>query len=192
VTGLATGAAAVAAVPAALVLLLGAGFSSTEEPAPRPWTGTAAGPGGAPTPYTGASTGCSLPDPTGTGGCVTGATAWLLDQVARHIHTGPVTCWDAHAWNPTSDHPRGRACDYTIGHSGRMPTAAQVAEGWRLATWLRSHAGPLHVAYVIWRGHIWSAARDTAGWRPYSGGGIYDPADITGGHYDHVHVSLTD
>jgi hypothetical protein len=192
VTGLATGAAAVAAVPAALVLLLGAGFSSTEDPAPPPWTGAAARPGDVPTPYTGASTGCSLPDPTGTGGCVTGATAWLLDQVAQHIHTGRVSCWDAHAWNPTSDHPRGRACDYTIGRPGRMPTAAQVAQGWRLATWLRAHEGPLHVAYVIWQGRIWSAARDTAGWRPYTGGGVYDPADITGGHYDHVHVSLTD
>jgi hypothetical protein len=190
VTGLATGAAALVAVPAALVLLLGAALSSAEEPTPSRPTGIAAG--SAPTPYTGASTGCSRPDPTGTGGCVTGAIAWLLDQVARHIDTGPVTCWDAHAWNPTSDHPRGRACDYTIGRPRRMPTGAQVAQGWRLANWLRAHAGPLRVAYVIWQGRIWSAARGTDGWRPYSGGGIYDPADITGGHYDHVHVSLTD
>jgi hypothetical protein len=78
VTGLATGTAAVATVPATLVLLLGAAFSSPEQPTPPPLTGTAARPGDAPTPYTGASTGCSLPDPTGTGGCVTGATAWLI------------------------------------------------------------------------------------------------------------------
>lgn len=191
-TGLAAGGAALVALPAALVLLLGAGFSAGDE---RPFPSTPPGSalaGTAPAPYAGASTGCSLPDPTGTGGCVTGATVWLLDQVARHIHTGPVTCWNAHAWNPTSDHPRGRACDYTIGRSGHMPAHEQIAEGWRLATWLRANAGPLHVAYVIWQGRIWSAARDAAGWRIYSGGGVYDPTDITGGHYDHVHVSLTD
>jgi hypothetical protein len=29
-------------------------------------------------------------------------------------------------------------------------------------------------------------------WREYTGGGVYDPEDPTGGHYDHVHVSLKD
>lgn len=146
--------------------------------------------GTAPTPYAGPATGCVLPDPTGTGGCVTAATAWLLQQVAAHIHRGPVSCWDAHAWNPSSDHPKGRACDYTIGRGGTFPAAADVRQGWALANWLRAHAGPLHVSYVIWQGRIWSVARDHEGWRPYAGGGVYDPTDPVGGHYDHVHVSL--
>ena len=35
--------------------------------------------------------------------------------------------------------------------------------------------------------------RDQNGWgRPYTGGGIYDPTDATGGHYDHIHLSVTD
>lgn len=151
--------------------------------------GGAAGAGAAPVAYPGGATGCTIPDPTGTGGCVTGATAWLLQQVAERVHQGPVSCWDAHAWNPTSDHPKGKACDYTIGRAGTFPGAADVGRGWVLAQWLRTYARPLHVSYVIWQGRIWSLDRDSEGWRPYSGGGVYDPTDPVGGHYDHVHVS---
>ena len=42
----------------------------------------------------------------------------------------------------------------------------------------------------IWQGRVWSTARAGQGWRPYTGGGIYDPSDPTGGHFDHIHVSL--
>jgi hypothetical protein len=149
-----------------------------------------AGVAGAPAPYPGGATGCVLADPTGTGGCVTGATAWLLGQVAA-VHTGPVSCWDAHAWNPASDHPKGRACDYTIGRLGTFPGPADTAAGWALAHWLRANAAALRLSYVIWQGRIWSTSRDSEGWRPYSGGGVYNPGDATGGHYDHIHVSLT-
>ncbi len=99
--------------------------------------------GSAPAPYPGGATGCVVPDPTGTGGCVTGATAWMLDQVAAHVHQGPVSCWDAHAWNPTSDHPKGKACDYTFGRSGAFPGPADIRRGWALAQWLRTYAADL-------------------------------------------------
>ena len=46
------------------------------------------------------------------------------------------------------------------------------------------------VAICGWQGHIWSIARDADGWRPYNGGGMHDPASITGGHYDHLHVTV--
>jgi hypothetical protein len=148
--------------------------------------------GSLPDRYAGGPSGCAVPDPTGTGGCVTQATAWLLAQVAAHVHQGPVTCWDAHAWNPSSDHPKGRACDYTIGRLGDFPRRADVLRGWALAEWLRTCAAALHVSYVIFQGRIWSLRRAREGWRPYSGGGVYDPTDPTGGHYDHVHVSLSE
>ena len=148
--------------------------------------------GSPPSAYVGGVTGCVISDPTGTGGCVTGATAWLVTQVAAHIHRGPVSCWDAHAWNPSSDHPKGRACDYTIGRLGDFPRRADVLRGWALAEWLRTYARALRVSYVIFQGRIWSVARAAQGWRPYSGGGVYDPTDPTGGHYDHVHVSLSE
>jgi hypothetical protein len=139
--------------------------------------------------FSGSSTGCTVPDPSGTGGCVTPALAYLLRQVSATFPHRPVSCWDAHAWNPTSDHPKGKACDFTFGTLGVMPGPTDTAAGWQLAKWLRVNAGPLHVAYVIWQGHIWSRSQDAAGWRAYTGGGVYNPAQPTGGHYDHVHVS---
>lgn len=62
--------------------------------------------------WTGARGGCSVPDPTGTGGCVTPTTAWMLAQVQQAFPGLSVSCWDAHAWNPKSDQPVGRGCDY--------------------------------------------------------------------------------
>jgi len=147
-----------------------------------------------PEPFAGPASGCAVPDPSGTGGCVTAATAWLLLQVPADVGTvrpRSVTCWDAHAWNPRSDHPKGRGCDYTIGRLGHRPGGADRARGWALAHWLRAYAGLLKVSYVIWQGRIWSQEHDAQSWRPYDGGGVYDPKDVTGGHFDHVHVSLS-
>ncbi len=58
-----------------------------------------------------------------------------------------------------------------------------------MAEWLRANADALDVSYVIWAGRTWSPSRASEGWRPYTGGGVYDPTDATGGHHDHVHVS---
>ncbi|MBF5083096.1 hypothetical protein [Quadrisphaera sp. INWT6] len=142
------------------------------------------------TPFTGAGGGCTIFDPTGTGGCVTPATAWLLQQAGARFGQQPTSCWDAHAWNPTSDHPKGRGCDVTFGTAGRFPGESDKAAGWVFAMWLVSNAKALHVSYVIWQGQIWSTARAGEGWRTYTGGGVYDPTSPVGGHYDHVHVSV--
>lgn len=175
-----------------LVVLLGGAISSSEVGptlAPTlPAGDTAPAAAGA---FTGASSTCSVPDPTGTGGCVTPATAWVLTQIQATFGPRPASCWDAHAWNPTSDHPAGRACDVFYGRAGHFPGPDDVAAGWRLATWLRTNAGALRIKYVIWQGRIWSTSRDEQGWRTYSGGGIYDARSATGGHYDHVHFSTT-
>jgi hypothetical protein len=144
---------------------------------------------GLPAPWTGGSTGCVLPDPTGTGGCVTGSTWHLLEQVAAAWGAWPGSCWDAHAWNPRSDHPRGLACDFTVGRLGRRPSAQERARGWGLAEWLLAGADRLAVRYVIFDGLYCPAG---GACRPYSGGGVYDPESVTGGHFDHVHVSLRD
>jgi hypothetical protein len=144
----------------------------------------------APQPYEGTGGGCVVDDPTTTG-CLTPATAHLYEQV--HAAFGPwpwgVTCWDAHAWNPLSDHPRGAACDYTVGVIGQHPADTDEAVGWQLADWLTTYAAALRVKYVIWQGQTW---QPSSGWRPYSGGGVYDPSEATGGHYDHVHVSTAE
>ncbi len=143
-----------------------------------------------PRPWSGESTGCTVPDPTGTEGCVTAATAWLVGEVDTAFGDVPVTCWSEHAWNPRSDHPAGRGCDLFFGSAGERAAAADLLEGWRAAQWLRRHAEALEVRYLIWQGRIWRADRADQGWARYDGGGVYDPSDATGGHYDHVHVSV--
>ena len=55
---------------------------------------------------------------------------------------------------------------------------------------MKTHAEALGVEYLIWDGKIWSLARDAEGWRPYNGGGMHDPASITGGHFDPLHVTV--
>lgn len=140
--------------------------------------------------YEGEDTGCTVPDPTGTGGCVTEATAWMLGRVDEGFGQLPVSCWSEHAWNPSSDHPLGRACDYTFGRIGEFPGKEDEANGWLLAKWLKKNAKRLRVDYVIWQGEFWH--RGDEEWSEYTGGGVYNPEDPTGGHYDHIHVRMRD
>lgn len=129
----------------------------------------------------------TVPDPTGTGGMVTPRTALWVERIRKELHVGSMTCWDAHLWNPTSDHPKGKACDVMVGPDARK-SASQRANGNKIANWSIRTAAQTGVHYVIWYGQIWTA--QTGRWRTYDGGGIYDPSDATGGHYNHVHVSL--
>lgn len=136
---------------------------------------------------------CSLPDPTQprrAGACVTPSTATIVKQIeAMNVGHNGIACWDPHAWNPTSDHPKGRACDIVFGSLGHFPKGTDKTNGDRLAEWLVANADTWGVNYVIWQGRVWSSARAQQGWRPYTGGGIYNPADATGGHFDHIHLS---
>jgi len=126
------------------------------------------------------------PDPTTGRGCITPRTgAFVTALKASGLAVPSLRCWDAHSWNPTSDHPKGRACDAAI--SSGFPNADQAARGEAIATWTIDNAAALGVHYVIWSGQIWTAKK---GWRPYDGAGIYDVGDASGGHYDHVHISV--
>jgi hypothetical protein len=129
----------------------------------------------------------TVTDPTGTGGMVTPRTAAWVAQARAALSSPPMSCWDAHAWNPTSDHPKGRACDVFVGGDARRSTPMRT-KGDSIANWTIQTAAKTGVRYVIWYGKIWSAR--TGQWKPYNGGGVYDPTNATGGHYDHVHVSL--
>jgi hypothetical protein len=153
-----------------------------------------------PVAFTGPARGCVEPDPNRHDGCLTPATRHALDQLLATFGTpGPrravrsVGCFDEHAWNPDSDHPHGRACDIFPAHPGEFPTGDDLANGWRIAAWLRAYADDLHISYLIWQGRYWSPTTpDEDGWgRAYTGGGIYDVNDPTGGHYDHIHLSIT-
>lgn len=146
--------------------------------------------------FAGGPAGCTEPDPTSAEGCLTPTTAHALREMQRLF--GPqirsAGCWARRPWNPTSDHPLGRACDVFPDRAGIFPSGPPLTAGWRLAAWLRANAETLRVKYVIWQGRYWDpATRDQGGWgEPYTGGGVYNTADPTGGHYDHVHVSFTE
>jgi len=105
------------------------------------------------------------------------------------------TGWACYSPRPgtRSDHPLGRACDVTVGNQiGHYPTSEQVAYGWQVTEWLQANAEPLGISYLIWQGTIWSPAQADEGWRHYTGGGMHDPGDVTGGHFDHIHISVKD
>lgn len=148
------------------------------------------GPGGPFTPQA-----CSVaPDPSTGTGCLTPRMAALYRQlVARGWHPGCYRPTDA---VPGSDHPLGRACDAPpTGTYGVLPDAAQKAAGDALAAALQASAALTGVHYLIWYGQIWSVDRASEGWRPYNGAGVYttaatSPGGITGGHFDHVHISV--
>lgn len=128
-----------------------------------------------------------VPDPSGTGGHVTARTAALYRALAAAgaISEG-ATCWDPHLQNPDSDHPRGRACDLFF----HPHDPSDVARGWALARWLVANQAAYGVHYIIWQGLIWTAESPT--WSVYRSAiyGCPNPANITGCHYNHIHVSL--
>jgi len=134
-----------------------------------------------------------VPDPSTGTGCLTPRMAALYSQLV----TGG---WHPACYRPSdpaarSDHPLGKACDAPPGTYGTLPTAAQKAAGDALAASLQATAGQTGVHYLIWYGRIWNADRAHEDWRPYQGAGVYNttptsPDGITGGHYDHVHISV--
>ena len=149
--------------------------------------GCVAGAGGAPVPFTG-DPDQMVDDPT-SNGQITARMAYIMAQAKAAF---PDTGWGCYSPRPgtKSEHPLGRACDITFGNRiGQRPTAAQLEAGWKVTNWMKDHADVLGVEYLIWQGKVWSVARADQGWRPYNGGGMHDPASITGGHYDHLHVT---
>lgn len=117
----------------------------------------------------------------------TARTTFVDGEIARL--TGETQCYvgDYRSYQAsTSNHNTGNALDCTISSAiGSYPSAAQKAQGWKLAEWAKQYAVRLQIRYVIWDGKIWSVARASEGWRTYTGG-----SGVTGGHYDHVHVSI--
>lgn len=128
-------------------------------------------------------------DPTSDGQI----TARMLHVHDEALKAYPDTSWACFSPRPgqKSEHPLGRACDVTFGNPiGQMPTPDQLEAGWDLTHWMQDHAEDLGVEYLIWQGKIWSVGSDKDGWRDYDGGGIHSPEDITGGHYDHLHITV--
>jgi hypothetical protein len=129
----------------------------------------------------------TVPDPSGTGGHVTPRTATLYRALTTHhaVREG-ASCWDPHRQNPDSDHPRGRACDVFL----HPHDPADIAQGWSIARWLIAHQADYGLHYLIWQGLIWTSEQPH--WTAYRSTryGCPDPKNLTGCHYDHIHISL--
>lgn len=134
---------------------------------------------------------CLFPDPTRpgvAGACVTARTKYFISAAKGAEVTGRggknMYCWDAHRWNPLSDHPKGKACD--LIYSSGFAKGAELSEGNRALNWIMANWEPLGVSYVIWQGQIWEA--------PYQpkryASSIYNVLSANGGHYNHIHISF--
>ena len=143
------------------------------------------------TSYSGLNPDRLVDDPT-SAGRITERTANVLAQLQSNFPDSRWSCWSPRP-GQKSEHPLGRACDGTFGNSiGTAATGPALETGWTVTTWLKDNAQALGVQYLIWQGRIWSVARSAEGWRPYGGGGMHDPGDVTGGHYDHLHITIAD
>lgn len=120
-------------------------------------------------------------------------TARMLHVYQTALEGFPDTGWSCYSprSGQKSEHPLGRACDVTFGNPiGQRPTPQQLDDGWEVTNWMKDNAETLGIQYLIWQGKIWNIDRDAEGWREYNGGGMHDPSDITGGHFDHLHVTV--
>ncbi|WP_091647218.1 coiled-coil domain-containing protein [Micromonospora pallida] len=120
--------------------------------------------------------GCTEDDPT-TGGCITARTLHMYKEVKRAGFNMFVGC---HRLGGPYEHPKGRACDWSLQKSGfsSWDTKAERMYGNNLTAFLVRNADRLGIYYVIWNRQIWFPA---TGWKSYSG-----PSN----HTDHVHVSM--
>lgn len=120
---------------------------------------------------------CSVDDPT-TSGCITPRTLHLYKEVKKAGFNRFVGC---HRDGGPFEHPKGRACDWSLQKSGFAVAhnSDMKKYGNDLMAFLVRNADRLGIYYVIWFKQIWFPA--TGVWKAYHG--VSD-------HTDHVHVSL--
>lgn len=85
--------------------------------------------------------------------------------------------------DPDSQHSFGKALDVSPPGPRQYPNAREEALGWTISRYFMKNAEQFGTWYAIWQGMINSG--DGSGWRRYT-----RATDVTGGHYDHVHLSF--
>ena len=92
------------------------------------------------------------------------------------------SCWRSATWG---EHPKGRACDFSVTTSGfgGVAAGADKAYGTKLAVWAVANADALGLMYVIWFRQIWTPS---LGWHAYNAYGTDPSAE----HENHVHTSV--
>jgi len=120
---------------------------------------------------------CTVDDPT-TDGCITARMLHLYQEVKNAGFNRFVGC---HRNGGPFEHPKGRACDWSLQKSGFSDahTADMKNYGNNLMAFLVRNADRLGIYYVIWYQQIWFPA--TGNWHAYHG---------VSAHKDHVHVSV--
>jgi hypothetical protein len=124
---------------------------------------------------------CTIDDPT-TNGCITARTLHALQEAQKAGFNRFVGC---HRDGDRFEHPKGRACDFSVTAKGFVDRAATGDDrnyGDRLAGWLVGNADRLGIMYVIFFRIIWTPA---AGWHHYEGSG-----GAAAEHTNHVHMSI--
>ncbi|MEV6306165.1 hypothetical protein AB0M02_42605 [Actinoplanes sp. NPDC051861] len=123
------------------------------------------------------SEGCTEKDET-TSGCVTKRTLHMYKEVRKAGFKRFVGC---HRNGGPFEHPKGRACDWSLQKSGfsSAHNDDMMRYGNDLTAFLVRNADRLGIYYVIWYKQIWFPA--TGEWHSYSG---------ASDHTDHVHVSM--
>jgi hypothetical protein len=145
------------------------GQSASADPAPR-------NPDGSWPPES-----CSVDDPT-TDGCITPRMLHAYQEARKAGYTRYTACY--RSGEDGGEHPRGRACDFSVTSGGFGGAASGEAKtyGDNLAAWFIANSGRLAVLYVIWYRQIWMPG---VGWQHY---------DPTGApsveHTNHVHLSV--
>ncbi len=125
---------------------------------------------------------CSVPDPTGTGGCITPRMLNAYQQARKAGFTRYTKCF---RHQNSGEHPKGRACDFSAAAGGFENVNASGGDrtyGNNLAAFYVKNAERLGVMYVIWYREIWMPG---TGWRSYSGSGGPNAT-----HTNHVHLSV--
>ncbi|MEV6600268.1 hypothetical protein AB0M36_25975 [Actinoplanes sp. NPDC051346] len=119
---------------------------------------------------------CNVDDET-TGGCITARTMHMYKEVRKAGFTRFVGCFRP---GGPFEHPKGRACDWSLQKSGFSPWHNQDTReyGNNLMAFAVRNADRLGILYVIWNKMIWFPA---TGWSSYSG---------ASDHTDHVHISM--
>ncbi|HEY0532109.1 MAG TPA: hypothetical protein VGD29_10975 [Actinoplanes sp.] len=119
---------------------------------------------------------CTVDDPT-TDGCITPRMLHLYQEVKKAGFNRFVGC---HRNGGPFEHPKGRACDWSLQKSGFSVAhnADMKNYGNNLMAFLVRNADRLGIYYVIWYAQIWWPA---SGWHAYHG---------ESNHKDHVHVSV--
>jgi hypothetical protein len=119
---------------------------------------------------------CTVDDPT-TDGCITPRMLHLYQEVKKAGFNRFVGC---HRNGGPFEHPKGRACDWSLQKSGFSVAhnADMKNYGNNVMAFLVRNADRLGIYYVIWFAQIWFPA---TGWHAYHG---------VSNHKDHVHVSV--